>query len=762
MSNNKKSPQADWQEGQEKRKSKTLPTLITEKGHFVNIPGELKDCYQWVCWRFEERNGKLTKVPIAPFSGQNASPTDLNSWNSFENALKYTAKNGIAGIGFVFTDNDPYCGIDIDKCRNPETGKITDFAYKVIKMMDSYTEISPSGKGVHIIFIGKLSGTGRKNPNLGIEVYDSKRYFTMTGNILDSKDQIQDRQTELEAILSDYFESETMQPNNAVHNNSACGIASRLSNEKIIEKAMQATNGNKFTQLWKGDWEGAGYPSPSEADLALSSMLTFYIGDDPERIDRVFRQSGLYRKKWERPDYTERTIGKALINKQRGKSMSRNDEDWEPNLKDWPELGSKALVGIAGEFVAMATEKSEADPVAVLVTFLAHFGIECGPNPHIMVGDTKHYARLFVTIVGDTSKARKGTSAQPVERLFRELSSFYSLYSYNKNEICLPAKTSPGPLSSGEGLINEVRDPVKVSDAKKGSCKTSDQGIDDKRLFVMDQELASALQCTRREGNTLSTILRGFWDSGSVEPLIKTSKIRTTGAHVGIVTHITMAELNRLLSATELLSGFSNRFLWILAHRPKIVPMPLPMPNDKVERLGKTIVRLVKHTQSQSPIRLSPQAQEFWGEVYPELAKAHPGITGAVINRAEAQTLRLSMIYALLGEKTAIEQKHLESALAVWNYAEASARYIFGEREENPIAQKILELLKGGPKSATDIYRSFSNDITNKQFETAINELRSTNRLSVTKESVPKGRSKNIFSLNEENERNELNPNAKP
>jgi hypothetical protein len=759
MRDNEKSPQADRQEGQEKRNSNNLLSLLSQKGLVVNnIPDELKELEDWICWKLERHNGKLTKAPISPFSFGRASVNYPNSWNTFDSASNYAARNGINGIGIVLTDKDPYCGIDIDNCRNPQTGEMTDLAKKIIQMFDSYTEISPSKKGIHIFLKGKLPGTGRKNPALGLEVYDSKRYFTVTGNILDNKKQIHCRQSELEAFLSEHFKSEPPETNEA--SESYAGIWSHFNDEEIIEKAMQAANGNKFKQLWEGDWEGAGYPSHSEADLALSSMLKFYIGDDPHRIKRIFEQSGLYRVKWDRSDYTERTIGKALENKQRSKSMSQNDDNWEPNLKEWPQLDSKALAGIAGEFVALATKNSEADPVAVLATFLAHFGIECGPNPHIMVGDDKHYARLFASVVGDTSKARKGTSAQPVVRLFSKLSSLSSLNSSNENIIYAPARTSPGPLSSGEGLIYAVRDPVKSWDVKIGAYKIADPGIDDKRLFVLDQELASALQCTKREGNTLSTILRGLWDSGNVDPLTKTSKICTTGSHLGIVTHITIAELTRLLPETELLSGFSNRFVWIVARRAKMVPMPTPMPDAKLERIAEKICTLVAQAQKLGRVELSLQAQEFWKGVYPELSKAHPGLMGAVINRAEAQVIRLALIYALLDGNAVIEQKHLESALALWNYAEASARLIFGDREENPIAQKILELLKDGPKSATEIHRSFSNNIDKKKLDRAVNELKATSRLSVTKKPVPKGKPKTIFSLNEENEINEVNDNT--
>lgn len=283
----------------------------------ANIPQELKICPQWVCWRFEKRNEKLTKVPISPFSGQRASVNDPKSWNTFEKALKYTEirrKNGIAGIGFVFTDEYPYCAVDLDNCRNPETGEIIFCAKKIIEVMDSYTEISPSGKGVHIIFRGKLPGSGRKNSKLGIEVYDSKRYFTLTGNVLDGKNQIHDRQPELEALMAEHFEN-TRTETNIEHESPATGIHAILSDEEIIERAiMKSPNGEL---LWEGDWEGAGYHSQSEADLALCVILAPYTGPDSKRINELFRKSGLYRKKWNKrygdgSTYGSKTIQKCL------------------------------------------------------------------------------------------------------------------------------------------------------------------------------------------------------------------------------------------------------------------------------------------------------------------------------------------------------------------------------------------------------------------------------------------------------------------
>ena len=191
---------------------------------------------------------------------------------------------------------------------------------------------------------------------------------------------------------------------------------------------------------------------------------------------------------------------------------------------------------MAGEFVELATENSEAAPEAVLATFLTRFGVECGPGPYSMVGDTKHSARIFTVIVGASSKARKGTSAKPVDRLFDfELMN----EACEEAEIVKAAKRSPGPLSSGEGIIYAVRDELEEWKQNRktgaGEWVITDPGARDKRLYILDEEFSSALSCTKRDGNTLSPILRSAWDDGDIEPLTKTSRIKTTGAHIGIL-----------------------------------------------------------------------------------------------------------------------------------------------------------------------------------------------------------------------------------
>src|SRR5215211_8806832 len=271
----------------------------------------MKDLRQWLCWRFEERDGKPTKVPYDPSTGEKANSTATETWSSYEKARGACGDHGYEGIGFVFTPEDDLCGVDLDKCLNPETGEIEGWAQEVIEELDSYTEISPSGTGVHILVRGELP-TGR-NRKGRFEAYDRGRYFTVTGkHLAGSSQRIENRQEELRAVVRRVFGDES------TNGHTKPVAASRpvnngLSDDEVIEKALAAANGTRFSRLWYGDTEE--YGSHSEADLALCGMLAFWTGGDDARVDTLFRQSGLYREKWERKDYRNKTITEALSGK---------------------------------------------------------------------------------------------------------------------------------------------------------------------------------------------------------------------------------------------------------------------------------------------------------------------------------------------------------------------------------------------------------------------------------------------------------------
>jgi hypothetical protein len=267
-----------------------------------NIPIELMDRPQWVGWRYENRGGKLTKVPVNPPTGKHADTTNPKTWASIQEALNATETYSLDGIGFVFSESDPYTGIDLDSCIDPDTGGLQPWAHQWVDSFQSYTEVTPSGKGLHIIVEGRLPD-GSRHRKKKIEVYDKERFFTFTGNTLEGRSQIASRQAELDHFLLKTFETPQEKTTDWLSN---------LDDEELLKRAREAENGGKFSKLFdEGEWEAVGYPSQSEADLALCKMLAFWTGRDKERMDRLFRRSGLYRKKWKQ-SYSNSTMDKAI------------------------------------------------------------------------------------------------------------------------------------------------------------------------------------------------------------------------------------------------------------------------------------------------------------------------------------------------------------------------------------------------------------------------------------------------------------------
>ncbi|MBI2868378.1 MAG: hypothetical protein HYX96_00940 [Chloroflexi bacterium] len=272
-----------------------------------NIPQELRDRPQWVAWQLVHRDGqsKPTKIPKNPKNGNNASSTDPYTWGAFDQALAFHGSGKADGIGFVFSAKDPFTGIDLDKCRDAKIGEIEPWAKKIIQSFDSYHELSPSGSGVHIIVQGKLPLEGRKTGQ--VEMYDDARFFTVTGHRLpNSPLAIEERQEELTRIHAQTFPEATTEKAAAKQG----GVI--IDDADLIQKAL-ASRDDDFKRLWQGQWEGR-YPSPSEADLALCGKLAFWTGNDISRMDRIFRQSGLYRAKWDQRHYSGgRTYGQGTL-----------------------------------------------------------------------------------------------------------------------------------------------------------------------------------------------------------------------------------------------------------------------------------------------------------------------------------------------------------------------------------------------------------------------------------------------------------------
>ena len=394
----------------------------------------------------------------------------------------------------------------------------------------------------------------------------------------------------------------------------------------------------------------------------------------------------------------------------------------------WPALDEAALLGIIGEFVNKAIENSEADPAAVLLTLLPALGIVIGSDTYFEVGDTKHPARLNTLLVGATSRARKGTSAGPVERALEML------------PLGLSIRVTPGPVASGEGLIYHVRD---AGEQKGEDGQPIDPGVLDKRLLVIEQEYGRTLKAMNKDNSTLATTIRAAFDRGNLDPLTKFNRIKATGAHIGIVGHITNEELQKDLKSVEIFSGTMNRSLIGCARRSKEVPRPLPLDTKWLEDyVGRLSTRLIR-AQNLGAVEFSSETASMWDIIYSTLTRDEPGLIGALICRNEALTLRLGLLYAVLGEwedRPLIQPKHLQCALAVIAYSNDSVRYLYGspqmDNRKEKLCQRILTAVCKSPENKltqTELHEALGKKISGNDLRNALMQLQSAGKLTQAK-----------------------------
>lgn len=282
---------------------------------FKNIPQELKNAPQWILWRSEERDGKKTKVPYQ-IDGSMAQSSNKRTWSTFPTVLKFYNDRDYDGIGFMFSKDDPFIGIDIDHCV--EDGVLSPFAEEIVQAISSYTEYSPSGEGVHIITKGKIplrgQGTGRKNPELGLEVYRHGRYFTFTGNSL-GIGAIEERTDKLKELFNKYLKDKKEETKSSSPPAASSRDMNNLSNKEIWERMFNSKNGKSIQDLFNGHLINEDH---SATDMALCNHLAFWTDKDTSKMDSMFRETGLYREKWDRQHssdgatYGEMTIAAAV------------------------------------------------------------------------------------------------------------------------------------------------------------------------------------------------------------------------------------------------------------------------------------------------------------------------------------------------------------------------------------------------------------------------------------------------------------------
>jgi hypothetical protein len=399
---------------------------------------------------------------------------------------------------------------------------------------------------------------------------------------------------------------------------------------------------------------------------------------------------------------------------------------------NWPlSPRDDAFSGLAGAVARALDPYTEADAAAVLLTYLAAFGNAAGGSAHMLVSTTRHAARFFLALVGPTGGGRKGTAGDVASSVYERADPEWAKHRMMRGAV------------SGEGVIHQVRDAraeqIAVYDGKGPDKRfvewreePVDPGVPDKRLLYVCEEFAAPLSASRRDGNTLSAILRLSWDGKTLETGAKTSPSRATGAHVSFIAHVTVEELRELMTNREVFNGFANRFLWACVRRSKHLPEPEPVPEALLDNLAGQTRDALEFARRVGRLERDRGARAEWAQAYAHLGREREGLFGKACDRAQAQVLRLQLVFALLDCSPVVRAEHVRAALAVWDFCERSAAYVFRDgatSRREQMARRIVGYLEseGAPGlDRTEIRSRLGGRVPAEQIDDALDLLKST------------------------------------
>jgi hypothetical protein len=680
-----------------------------------DFPASLKVMPRWVRWKIAQVNGRMTKVPYT-VDGRMAASTRSEDWTTYEQAVTDIRLNEKSGVGFVV--NGDIVGVDIDGCRNPETGEITEWAQSIIDSLDSYTEITPSKTGVRVWVRGTLpqkknrfsidpsAGYGDK---VGVECYSDARYFTCTGECI----QLIPTDVLSRDLIPLYTLLEKIQEQHPVAKKMKTDAGTVTSTPTVQIEKLGQFGTSKYDIFMRGDIISASpfviatplgklpYPSQSEADFAFATVLAYHHNGDTGKMATDFRASkSMYREKWNRLE--ESTFQKVLA------SIDLTDEKQTiPNIPPIaatpdPEITEEEVAaaldeeypvipfgeysgpmwdddwmhGIAGDITKKAAKYCEAHPAGMYLDFLVSIGNIIGRGPYFNTSATRHYTNEFMIRVGNTATARKGTGRDAVDEPLKLVDPNW-----------FTSRVMSG-FGSGEAIVHQIADSSihQVRDKKvKGQFTAiTKPGVADKRLCVREGEAASIYQLAGKKESRADIIIRDGWDGKPLKNIVKGA---TDGVNnsaqcqeplLSISGDTTRSELIRRLPEGSDQNGFGNRFLYCYVQRVKLCPLGGP-PIDwsgEVAQLHEIIafargIRYVPFTRA---------AAKVWVRMYTDMEQElgqMPTLSQAMCSRGVAHVRRLALIFALLDKAEAVDTAHLHAAKRIWDYCQESARFIF-------------------------------------------------------------------------------------
>lgn len=750
------------------------------QGGQYSCPRELRELAQWVGYKLtlrprHNKPDELNKTPYSTQTGIKASHSNPATWSTFEQAMAafVTRTHRLDGVGFVFTEDDPYLGIDLDKCRDKATGEIAAWAQAIIALLDSYTEVSPSGTGVHIIVRapGLVHGIKRKyGSEVGVvELYSTERFFTVTGQHLDGTPTTIEERSEQVIKVRAMIGEKPDAPLSADgrYAEPTCGVTS-LADEQVLRHCRSDSGGELFKAVYDDGDLGDFEYDDSAADWYVWGKLAFYIGADPARIARIAEQGAHYRHpddstlaeerraKWQRQHpvygtFQQWQIAARLatlgIDGVYGAARTKPSE----KAKAWPApLADAAYYGVLGDIAKGIEPFIETDLGALMVNLLVVSGIAIGRDPHLEVGAAQHHGVLYTVTVGETGE-NKSDNTNPIRQVMENVPpTAYANDGYDVGPIddlgVPPAPTLISGLSTGEGLLWQVRDRrEEIHHDKKthvDELVVTDAGVLDKRLLVMESEFGRVLSVMYREGNTLSAVMRDLFDSPAVARTSpKNNAVIASEPHIGLIGQITPDELRRKLREGESYNGFMGRFLWVVTHRVKSLPSP-PNYSLKVREHAQWWGDAIRRARNIRSFRRDHRADAQWVEQYELLRRGgRPGLPerkGAALDvtaRGHVMVLRMALIFAAMDGSDVITTAHQDAALAVWDYCERCAAYLFGDVSADPIENTISDALqREGRMRREQLLALFSRHQATASIQLALDALQRAGRVRSSKE----------------------------
>jgi len=734
------------------------------KINFEAIPVALKELDQWVGW-------KGSKIPLNIRTGAAASSTDPKTWSSFKAALKAYQSGRIDGIGFVFSEDDPYVGIDLDKCRNPETGKPKKWAAEIIRDLDSYTEVSPSGEGYHVLIKGTIPGERRRKG--GIEMYDCERYFTITGHHLKRwPTVIKKRQKAITRLYEQTF------PQKIVSSKSSTGLRytprrdGSLTNQKIIDYINKNDDGRK---LWNGQLNG--HSSQSEADLALCSHIAFYTGNDPNRIAQLFRQSGLgQRDKAGRDNYLLPTIEKSLEGKNEfygekkpSKKKTRKSSKRMPSidtlaLKLQPHANVSMSMSVnkvnsqspfpvnslpkkVAKFVNRASKSIACDSSYLALPILSAAASSIGNSRCVQLkpGWTEP-AVLWTAIIGESGTHKSpamDASLHPIRRLQAKLVESFdhaidAWLQLSREEKSKTPKPVCHRIIVGDTTIEALTD--RLADNPRG-------------VLLARDELAGWIESHNQyKGGTGGDTAHWLAMHRAGDLIVDRKSgdkqtIFVARAAVSITGGIQPAVLARSLGHEHFEDGLAARLLLAMPPRKAKKWTEAEISEADERSLSRIYHQLRQLNPDEDddgglppfPVTLNKQAKRLWIEFFNDHAKEQTELTGdlaAAWSKLEGYCARLALIIHLLRwasreevNCSSIDQDSMQSAITLIEWFKNETRRVYAllaETDEDRELRELVELIrrKGGRITVRKLMRSVFKFKKSDEAEEALNELK--------------------------------------